>query len=420
MIHKISQMLIWPFPTTMKGVMIVGTLMRAVALLYGILIDRVWHIKYTDYDYKVFSDAALHVLQGESPYDRITYRYTPLLAYMMLPNFLLFYEFGKILFAIFDLACGYLAGKILTKLNVDPKTTSYAVGWWLLYPLSTTISTRGSADSLIVMLSLLTLYYILNEEYKKAAIIFGIAVHFKIYPIIYAIPFFLFIGSKNEKSEGPFSVFKWIYNKLFNMDRIKFAVLSAGVFIGLNYLFYKIYGFKFLYEAYLYHFVRKDHRHNMSFYFNSVHLLYDSPYAGIIGLTAFIPQWAMMLIVGVALHKDIGTCMFYQSFLFVIFNKVCTAQYFVWFVGLMPMIVPKNLAWIKSGITYWIIWAIWQFSETGMLVNAYKLEILGENTFNGIFKANAFFYIAGVGLLCTLLYNQQITNTWKEIEKKAT
>ncbi len=401
----------------MIKLMAAGVGLRGLALMYGTLMDRVMDVKYTDYDYKVFSDAAQCVLSGKSPYDRITYRYTPLLAYMLTPNFLLFYEFGKILFALFDIVCAILLNKIFIKMNVSTETRLYAVGAWLLFPLSILISTRGSVDSFIVMLSLLSLYLILTERYTVAAIVFGLAVHFKIYPIIYAVPFFLFIGARHTPSGGKFSVLRWIRTK-FTPESVRFAIISASVFIGLTYVFYRVYGYKFLYESYLYHLVRKDHRHNMSLYFNSVHLFYDSEYGKLVGMIAFIPQWAMVLLFGIVLHRDPGVCMFFQTFLFVIFNKVCTAQYFVWFMGLLPLLIPRNKVFERSKLGFLFGWGAWFLSETIILHSAYKLEMLGENAFMGIFRANSLFFIGSVTMLCVMLHNQQIVDVAKAIEKK--
>lgn len=55
-------------------------------MLYSAYQDYYANLKYTDLDYSVYTDAAKYVLEGGTPYDRHTFRYTPILAYMMIPN----------------------------------------------------------------------------------------------------------------------------------------------------------------------------------------------------------------------------------------------------------------------------------------------------------------------------------------------
>src|SRR5436305_6980831 len=84
--------------------------LRVVLFIYGLLQDAYSPMKYTDIDYFVFTDAARFISRGRSPYDRDTYRYTPLLAWLLLPTTWgrIWFSFGKVLFAAGDIVAGWL------------------------------------------------------------------------------------------------------------------------------------------------------------------------------------------------------------------------------------------------------------------------------------------------------------------------
>ena len=131
----------------------IGFFIRLSFLLYGELQDAHFDIKYTDIDYNVYSDASFYVSSHKSPYLRHTYRYTPLLAYLLLPN-LLIPCFGKLIFILSDLLAGLVISKLLALNTQHPLYNAI----WLLNPLVFNISTRGSSDSIASLLFLLTVY----------------------------------------------------------------------------------------------------------------------------------------------------------------------------------------------------------------------------------------------------------------------
>ena len=90
-----------------------GMLLRLILIAYGQHQDETMEVLYTDVDYKVFTDAARHVYEGGSPYERHTYRYSPLLAWLMVPNIVWSPNLGKLIFVLCDIFAGHLIYNIL-------------------------------------------------------------------------------------------------------------------------------------------------------------------------------------------------------------------------------------------------------------------------------------------------------------------
>ena len=111
-------------------------ILRLVLLVYGIYHDAHSPLKYTDVDYYVFTDAARYVHANQSPYLRETYRYTPLLAWLLIPTaWHGWFSFGKLVFAFGDVAAGWIMILILRGRGMSYDRSLKYVSIWLLNPM---------------------------------------------------------------------------------------------------------------------------------------------------------------------------------------------------------------------------------------------------------------------------------------------
>lgn len=159
-------------------------------------------------------------------------------------------------------------------------------------------------------------------------------------------------------------------------------------------------------EAYLFHFTRRDHRHNFAPHFLGVHL---SPAPGAAEPSTSASAWAAVPLaaqlavvsaVGVVFCRNVAAACFLQTLCFVAFNSVCTVQYFVWYSVLAPLALPMErlgelaphaAAWLAS-----VVRAVVTIPRRGpdltcasrgrlaqafWLGSAYTLEMLGWQSF---------------------------------------
>uniref|UniRef100_A0A3P9LW78 GPI alpha-1,4-mannosyltransferase I, catalytic subunit n=1 Tax=Oryzias latipes TaxID=8090 RepID=A0A3P9LW78_ORYLA len=346
----------------------VSFVVRLALVVYGDYQDRNMVVKYTDIDYHVFTDAARFITEGQSPYNRSTYRYTPLLAWLLTPNIYLTVVFGKLLFIV----CDVLSGLLIYKLLCLRGTARYVSSLWLLNPLPMGVSSRGNAESILSALVLGTLLCMEVRRLTWAAALYGLSVHMKIYPVTYALPIAL--------SLTPVAFVK-------SLTTAPFCCLIR-------------YGWVFLHETYFYHLTRRDIRHNFSPYFYMLYLTADSRWSQALGLAAFLPQLILLLVSSWTFHPDLAFTCFLHTAVFVSFNKVCTSQYFMWYLSLLPLVIPHLTLSVKQGLGLLLLWfagqAVW-------LAPAYFLEFEGYNTFFLIWLAGLFFLVINSFILVQII-----------------
>ncbi|KAI8691592.1 hypothetical protein LRP88_08848 [Fusarium phalaenopsidis] len=386
----------------------IALLLRLILLFYGLYQDAHSALKYTDIDYLVFTDASRFLASGSSPYDRDTYRYTPLLAWLLLPT-VRFSAFGKLVFAAADLLAGWLMLRVLRRRGMDEATAGGFAALWLWNPMVATISTRGSSEGLLGVLTMGLLWAVERKRVSLAAVILGLAVHFKIYPFIYAPAIIWWmdderLGKPTKATSQPSSLIGSL-TKFCSPERVKLALISFATFMGFNLLMYSIYGTPFLVHTYFHHVSRIDHRHNFSPYNVLLYLTSATPADATpsirIESLAFLPQLLLScILIPLALAKrDLATSMMAQTFAFVTFNKVCTSQYFLWYMVFLPLYLPNSsfLRNPKLGISALLLWIV---SQAAWLQNGYQLEFLGVSTFfPGLWLSSLGFFLVNCWIL---------------------
>ncbi|NXX71825.1 PIGM mannosyltransferase, partial [Spizella passerina] len=319
--------------------LLAGLLARLALVLYGLHQDRTMRVRYTDVDYRVFTDAARLVTEGRSPYRRATYRYTPLLAWLLTPNVLLTEAFGKLLFVAGDLAAAVVAYRALRRRGTPAGRTGTVMArlWHLL----------------VTML---------------------------------------------------------------NRDVLLFGTVAGSVLAALTVAFYHLYGWEFLEHAYLYHLTRRDIRHNFSPYFYMLYLTAESKWSFALGLAAFLPQLLLLLVVSIAFYRDLAFSCFLHTAIFVTFNKVCTSQYFVWYLCLLPLVMPSiKMSWHRAVL----LLCLWFMGQGLWLTPAFFLEFKGYNTYLFIWMAGLLFLLINSLIIVQIIaHYQKETQVAKKLKQR--
>lgn len=116
---------------------------------------------------------------------------------------------------------------------------------------------------------------------------------------------------------------------------------------------------------------------------------------------AFLPQLllATVLIPFVLAKKDLATTLLAQTFAFVAFNKVCTSQYFLWYMVLLPVYLPQS-SFVKSPRKGVVALLLWVAGQAAWLQQGFLLEFLGQSTFvPGLWLASLGFFLVNCWIL---------------------
>uniref|UniRef100_A0A183SE72 GPI alpha-1,4-mannosyltransferase I, catalytic subunit n=1 Tax=Schistocephalus solidus TaxID=70667 RepID=A0A183SE72_SCHSO len=430
----------------------------AILLRLALLVFSVWQdqtrwpdgqLRFTDVDYDVFSDAARAMVRGEDIYEaRPTYRYSPLIAGLLAPGYFLLthcpeqypllraaltylaVSMGKLLFITADILCALVQCRIISvegrkylltssRSELPQHTLNWLIGFcWLFNPVTASVSVRGNAESVLGLAVLCCLLCVLQERIFLSGILFGLCIHLKLYPVIYAPIIYLMlcqhrlliaISTPRRAVEGksPANIAHHRWKRLLRVILVPcvahwlFALATLISLGGLTAAGYYFYGWPFLNQAYFYHFTRVDFWHNFAPHFYPIYLFegilsgamatptvyesslfplrllppallawfYDAPTLQrlytLFKLFTFLPALILVPALAFKLRRRPSMAWFAITFAFV-----CTSQYFLWWLVLLPsalacVSVPRTekaptytflrVLGLNTGVVFWAL-----------------------------------------------------------------
>ena len=249
----------------------------------------------------------------------------------------------------------------------------------------------------------------------------GIAIHAKLYPVIYTVSFMTAFVIRPSDGSTVHSRRSWSQSHIRAMVEVLilwmqrfltpapflFASTSVVTFGVCTYVAVQMYGNDALQEGLLYHFSRVDHRHNYSMHWYWIYLLRDriaesgdTQLMTIVGRILLVPQLILLAYISLGIApRSLSLALFLQTFLFVAQNKVITAQYFTWYLCLLPLCSDqfRFTQRVKGAILALVV------SILFWLGSAYCLEMQGMAVHRLVWFASLLFFGANVNLLGALL-----------------
>lgn len=357
-----------------------GLFLRLICLLYCIIHDYAFeHIKYTDIDYHVFTNGSKALVEGLSPYRDTEYRYSPIVAAIFLPNVILNKHIGKLILIGADVLGGFLIYKLNIYQGSNRQNSKLYLFYWLFNPVTVVISSRGSFEPILTLVILSSILLLVEDHLVAGGLLYGLAIHLKLYPVIYAVAIYGYLLQKKPYLRGHSRIIYWLQTLGPKSKHWKFFLSALLSLITSTYICYRVYGYEYLDQSFIYHLKRKDFQHNFSVYFYLFHLFPRN--ISDLNILAFATQ--LLAVLGLSLYqlgydlnrrvklRKLYFSLFSTTFAFVSLNKVCTSQYFNWYLVFLPLIMDSTKMEFK---TIYALGSLWFMFQGNWLLNAYLYE----------------------------------------------